>query len=222
MDYPPRPTRVDIDLSALRHNLQQLKSFCRGGQALMAVVKADAYGHGAVAISRALEKEGVGQFAVASLEEGVELRAGGISKQILVFGGCYPGQEAEFVRRRLTAAVFSLSDLHRLELYGAEHGVSFPIHLKCDTGMGRVGFLPAEIPQLITQLQQGAGVAVVGLMSHLACADEVDSSVTLQQIEIFRQILGQLRGAGIEPPDIHLSNSCSCYDRQVSCNTQGR
>ncbi len=207
MEFPSRPTRADIDLSALRHNLHQIKSFCNADQTLMAVVKADAYGHGAVAISRALEKEDVGQFGVASLEEGAELRGAGIAKPILVFGGCYPGQEAEFVRLGLTAAVFSLSDLQRLEQYGAAHGVNFPLHLKCDTGMGRVGFLPAEIPQLIEQLRKGAGVAVVGLMSHLACADELDSPVSLKQIEVFRRVLGQLRAAGIDPPDIHISNS---------------
>ncbi len=207
MDFPQRPTRTDINLSALRHNLQQVRNFCSVGQGVMAVVKADAYGHGAVAISRVLEEEAVEQFAVASLEEGIELRDAGIKRPILVFGGCYPGQEAEFLHQDLVAAVFSLSDLQRINQFCEESGSSFPVHLKCDTGMGRVGFLPDEIPCLIDLLKGAAGVEVVGLMSHLACADDTGSMETHQQIKIFRKILQQLNAAGIHPPNIHLSNS---------------
>ncbi len=207
MDFPPRPTRADISLSALRHNLQQIRACCAAGQGVLAVVKADAYGHGAVAISRELEAAAVEQFAVATLEEGIELRAAGIQQSILVFGGCYAGQEAEFVHQGLAAAVFSLADLQRLERFGAGHGLGFPVHLKCDTGMGRVGFLPAEIPQVIDLVKQGAGLEVSGLMSHLACADESASVETGRQIEIFRKILGQLAAAGIHPLHIHLCNS---------------
>jgi len=207
MDFPLRPTRVDIDLTALRHNLQQIRSFCTAGQSVLAVVKADAYGHGAVEVSRTLEAETVEQFAVATLEEAIELRAAGIKKPILVFGGCYAGQEAEFVRQQLTAAVFGLADLQRLKSFGADNGRAFPVHLKCDTGMGRVGFLPTDIPQVIDAVSSGAGIEVLGLMSHLACADELDLPTTAQQLETFRRIIGQLSTAGINPPHIHISNS---------------
>jgi alanine racemase len=207
MVFPPRPTRAEIDLSALRHNLRQVRNCCAAGQGVLAVVKADAYGHGAVVVSRALEDVAVEQFAVATLEEGIELRAAGIARPILVLGGCYAGQEAEFMRQGLTAAVFSLPDLQRLQHFGMEDGIDFPVHLKCDTGMGRVGFLPAEIPRLIKLLREGTGVEAVGLMSHLACADETGSVETGRQIEVFRKILGQLAAAGIQPPHIHLSNS---------------
>jgi len=207
MEITSRPTRAEITLSALHHNLQQIRSHCAAGQEVLAVVKADAYGHGAVAISRALEGFGVTQFAVATLEEGIELRDAGIRNAILVFGGCYPGQESEFVRQGLTAVVFSLPDLCRLAQFGLKNSMRFPVHLKCDTGMGRVGFLPAEIPQMIALVKEGAGIDVVGLMSHLACADETESAETPKQMKLFRQIIENLALAGITPPHIHLSNS---------------
>ncbi len=207
MDFPQRPTRADISLSALCHNLGQIRACCLAGQEVMAVVKADAYGHGAVVVSHALEQQGVEQFAVATLEEGIELRAAGIKRPILVFGGCYAGQEREFIRHGLTAAVFSLTDLRRLEKFGAENGLAFPVHIKCDTGMGRVGLLAAEITSLIDLLKGSTGIELVGLMSHLACADEISSVETSRQIEFFLDILDQFRRAGLNPRSIHLGNS---------------
>lgn len=215
MSFSPRPTRADIDLKAIAHNLREVRAHCSVGQGVLAVIKADAYGHGAVAVGRMLEEEGVEQFAVASLEEGIELRTAGIELAILVFGGCYPGQEGEFVRRKLTAVVFSLADLQRLESFGVENGLRFPVHIKCDTGMGRVGILPDEIPQLIDLLSSCTGIEAAGLMSHLACADEVDSGVTRQQIDSFREILRELAVAGIRPPAVHLSNSAGLVAWQI-------
>ncbi|WP_020675349.1 alanine racemase [Geopsychrobacter electrodiphilus] len=202
-----RPTRADIDLSALAHNLQQVRSCCHAGQGVMAVVKADAYGHGAVTISRALEAEGVEQFAVATLEEGQELRGAGIKRPILVFGGCYPGQEAAFVEYALTAALLSLADVKRLEAFGSAQEKPFLVHIKCDTGMGRVGLLPEEIPQLITLLSQSCGLEVRGLMSHLASADDLASPVTSDQVRVFREILDQFKLANITIAEIHLGSS---------------
>lgn len=207
MSFPARPTRADIDLKALGHNLRQVRSCLSALQGVLAVVKADAYGHGAVAVSRALIKEGVEQLGVATLEEGIELRSAGINTPILVFGGCYSGQEREFLAQKLTAVVFSLDDLERLERFGSVNRVSFPIHLKCDTGMGRVGFLPSELPLLLAKLENCQGIEVAGLMSHLARADEIDSAATHQQIDSFREILSQFAAAGIRPAAVHLSNS---------------
>jgi alanine racemase len=207
MEFSSRPTRVDIDLAALCHNLNLVRTFCRGNQGVMAVVKADAYGHGVVAVSRTLEAAGVEQFAVACLEEGIELREAGIVRPILVFGGCYPGQEEAFVRYNLSAALLSLADLERINAFGLARDSRFPVHLKCDSGMGRVGFLPAEIQELARRLQQSGGLQVAGLMSHLACADELQAEATSVQIRVFRDILARLRAEGIFPPEIHLGNS---------------
>ncbi len=207
MNAPSRPTLIEIDLAALSHDLQQIRVFCDSGQGVLAVVKADAYGHGAVEISRALEREGVEQFAVATLEEGQELRAAGVKRPVLVLGGCYPGQETEFIRQELTPVVFCLEDLQRLELYAVEHGIRLGVHVKCDTGMGRVGFLSPEIPALIDSLKSARGIELLGLMSHLACADELGSVATEVQIRNFRGLLGEMKAAGISPGEIHLSNS---------------
>ncbi len=215
MNFPPRPTRADIDLSALEHNLRQIKSCCSETPGVLAVIKANAYGHGAVAVGRVLENAGVESFGVATLEEAIELRAAGISTPMLVFGGCYPGQESAFVRHDLAAAVCSLPDLQRLERFGRDHQLRFPVHIKCDTGMGRVGFLPAEIPPLIDLLTRGSGVEAVGLMSHLASADEAAPEVTRRQIQSFREMCRQFAAASLQPAAVHLSNSAGLVAWQV-------
>ncbi len=215
MSFSPRPTRVDIDLEALGHNLRQVRSCCSQGQGVLAVIKADAYGHGAVAVGKKLEKEGVEYFGVATLEEAVELRVAGLQTPILVLGGCYPGQENEFLRRNLDVAVFSLEDLQRLEQFARGREERFRVHIKCDTGMGRVGFLPEEVSALIELLSGGRGIVVQGLMSHLARADEADPRVTQKQIRCFRKICQQFNAAGICPAAVHLSNSAGLVAWQV-------
>lgn len=204
---PPRPTWAEIDLQALKHNLVQLRSFCAKEQGLLAVVKADAYGHGAVPISRALVEEGISYLGVATLEEGLELRQAGIPTPVLVLGGCYPGQESAFLAHSLTPAVFSLADLQRLDRFAVAQGMRLPVHLKCDTGMGRVGFLPHEVTALLEWLKGAGGVQVEGLMSHLACADEPGSLSTREQVALFRTLVVQLRDGGIRPEYVHLANS---------------
>ncbi len=219
MNIPPRPTRAEIDLSALVHNLRQLRTCCSQGEGVLAVVKADAYGHGAVEASRALEAEQVEYFGVALLEEALVLRAAGIQSPILVLGGCYPGQEEAFLAWKLTPAVFSMADLRRLADYGSGAGKSFPVHLKCDTGMGRVGFLPHELPELLELMPQLVGVEIAGLMSHLACADLPGSQATAAQIKNFQDLLAAFRAAGIDPGFVHLSNSAGLVAWEIpGCN----
>lgn len=207
MNYPPRPTVAEIDLGALRHNLNQATRFCRSGQRVLAVVKADAYGHGAVAVSRALVAEGVEQFGVATLEEALELRQAGIEQTILVLGGCYPGQEEMFLRQRLIPVISDRESLERLDRFAAKAGEQIDIHLKVDTGMGRVGFLLPEFLELLPGLKELQGLRIVGLMSHLACADEMEDEVTPGQLEKFRSLLDAVREQGLTIPDIHISNS---------------
>jgi len=205
--YTQRPSWAEIDLTALVHNLRQAERFCLPHQRALTVVKADAYGHGAIPVAQCFQRAGVTDFAVATLEEALQLRAAGIDDALLVLGGCYPGQEQAFFEYDLMPALLDPQMGLRLSAAAEKVSRQIRVHLKVDSGMGRVGFLPAQLREFLPQLQQLQGIKIAGLMSHLACADELDSGVTLQQLERFRSVLQMLNEAGIAPDDIHISNS---------------
>lgn len=205
--YASRPTWTEIDLSALWHNLEQAGSFCSEQQRVLAVVKANAYGHGAVPVTKSLQAAGVSDFAVATLEEALELRQAGIDDRLLVLGGCFPGQERAFVDDCLMPAVFDRETAIRLNDVAIRSQKQVKVHLKVDSGMGRVGFLPDQLKEFLPTLKEMKGVVVEGFMTHLACADDFDSEVTAEQQTRFYAMLNMLRSNGIEPNDIHLNNS---------------
>jgi alanine racemase len=203
---PIRPTRAEIDLGALVRNLRTLRSAAPRVD-ILAVVKADAYGHGAVMVSRALEAEGVGVFGVALVEEGVSLRAAGIRGDIVVLGGAYDGGWEALVEHRLIPVVFRPEHFGALGAAARARGVVALAHLKVDTGMSRLGVLPAELPGLLDRARVEASVQIDGLCSHFANADLADAALTRVQIERFQTALRQLRDAGFSPRWRHLSNS---------------
>lgn len=205
--FSSRPTWVDIDLAALGHNLRQAERFCLNHQRILTVVKADAYGHGVIPVARYFQQAGVRDFAVATLEEALELRRAGLDESLLVLGGCFPGQEGAFLEHHLLPALFDLQTAVRMNAEALQQNRQLAVHLKIDSGMGRVGFLPQQLGEFLPQLLQLKGLKVAGLMSHLACADELDSVVTAQQLQQFRAVQTMLRDAGILPEDIHISNS---------------
>ncbi len=207
MDYPSRPTWVDIDLAALQHNYRQAMTFCPAHQRLLAVVKADAYGHGAVPVTKALQGWGVCDFAVATLEEALELRCAGIDDRILVFGSCFSGQEEAFLKYALMPTLLDIDTARRMNRVAVKQGQQLKVHLKVDSGMGRVGFLPDQLREFLPELSQLKGIVFEGFMSHLACADDLNSNVTPGQQGQFRMMLEMIRDAGIVPRDIHLNNS---------------
>ena len=207
-EYPPRPTWAEIDLDALEHNLRQAQRCCLPQQRVLAVVKADAYGHGALPVTRRLLAAGVADFAVATLDEALELRRGGITAALMVLGGCYPGQESAFIKYSLLPVLLDPDAALRLAAEAERQQTVLPVHLKVDTGMGRVGFLPDQLREFLPALQRLEGLKFAGLMSHLACADELDSAATTNaQHEQLRAVQQQLAAAGIVPDDIHISNS---------------
>lgn len=219
MQVPPRPTRAEIDLAAVRHNYQQARKMAGPEREVLAVVKADAYGHGAVAVARALEQVGAGRFGVALVEEGSELRAAGIGGEILVFGSVFPGQEAALLESRLTPFLFDLETAGRLNRAAGQRGLILDCHVKIDTGMGRVGFLPGEMPQVLPQLARFSALRVVGVVSHLALADDLSSPVTATQRQLFREQLKQVAAAGFSPRWRHISNSAGLLGPELEeCN----
>ena len=194
-----RPTWVEVDLDAVRHNVGVLKS---PSAEVMAVVKADAYGHGAVAVARVALQAGATWCGVALVEEGLELRAAGIEAPILVLSEFPPGAEAVALAHRLTPSLYSLEGLERLAV--AARG-PVGVHVKVDTGMHRVGVWPPE--ELVGYLQAvtAAGLQIEGIWTHLAMSEDDDTTRT--QLARYDEALSAARTAGVDPIVRHAANS---------------
>ena len=208
-----RPTRVEVDVAALRHNLGRVRHFAPGA-AVLAVVKANAYGHGAVTVARALEEAGVEWLGVALVEEGFELRSAGVQAPILVLGGAYAGAWDQLIAQRLTPVLFRPGHLTDYAVAASSAGRRVPFHLEIDTGVGRTGILPAELPALIEQLRALPQLELEGVLSHFASSDAQDRDGTRAQAAAFRALLGQVEAAGFSPRLRHVSNSAAVLDLQ--------
>ncbi|MCB9566374.1 MAG: alanine racemase [Myxococcales bacterium] len=205
-----RPTYAHIDSQALIHNLEVVRRRVGARTRVLAVVKADGYGHGAIDAARAFVDAGAWGLAVSLVEEGVALRQGGITAPVLVLGGAHPGSEDVIVHRGLTPVVWAREHLQRLAAAVRRSGAHpVAVHLKVDTGMSRLGLLADELPDLMDWLEgeDGALLRLEGVMTHLACADEPDDPVSPVQLEIFREALGTLAARGLHPQMRHVCNS---------------
>ncbi len=206
-----RPTRAEINLEALRSNLHSAKKRA-GGAKVWAVLKADAYGHGAPAVARTLERAGADGFCVALLEEGVELREAGIVAPILLMGGYYPGAHAEVIAKNLTPVVYDVSQIDAFARLARSGEAQRPIrvHLKVDTGMARLGVTMQALPDLAAALDDFPEIEVSGLMTHLACAEDGPDATT-EQMTLFDEATALLAARGIRPPVRHAANSAALY-----------
>ena len=203
-----RPTQANIDLDALASNFQSSKQFIGTDIKYMAVVKADAYGHGAAACSLRLESEGVDWFGVAIPEEGVEIRRAGVTRPILCLGSFWPGQEKLLVKHNLTPVVYDNNAALSLSTYAAENGLTLDIHVKIDTGMGRVGVGYRETSDFAKALKQIKTLKVTGILTHFAAADDPNQNdFTNVQIKRFETACDEFRSAGHDPEWIDLANS---------------
>jgi alanine racemase len=208
-----RPAWVDVDLSALEHNLAAIRGRMASGGGepakVMAVVKADGYGHGAVGVSRALEGAGVDWLGVALLEEGAEIRRAGVKLPILVLGTARPAKIALYRRYRLTPTVSSLHELALWRDWTAGQEVPQPVHLKVDTGMGRLGVALDEVSRALEILRQHPGLQLAGILSHFGDADDLASPRNRAQEESFAAVLGQLTAQERRHALIHMANSAA-------------
>lgn len=205
-DELTRPVWAEIDLAAIRHNVHVLQE--RNGQrALMAVVKANGYGHGAVAVAEAALSAGVVWLGVATPEEGLALRHAGIKAPILVLGAFYPGAERAYLEGGLTATLATFDAIDALSQL-ANQGCVITTHLKIDTGMGRIGFLPGDAVAAAHRAVVG-GVRIDGVYTHLATADEEDTLFAQQQLTRFRAVIAALDAEGIRPAWRHAGNSAA-------------
>ncbi len=203
-----RPTVAHIDLRALRDNAEQARRLA-GDREVIAVVKADAYGHGAPAVARALAADGIGRFGVALPEEGRALREAGVRGEIIVLGGFTTDQATEFVDLGLSAAVFHLDHAAALDRAARHAGTVVPIHVKFDTGMGRLGFAVADAAQAFARLAECPGLRVEGLMTHFADADLADPGYAREQIARFDAVTDAARRVGLTIPTRHAANSAA-------------
>lgn len=203
------PTYATINLAALAHNLSCITRYLPPGCEVMAVVKANAYGHGAVETARALFHKGIERFAVASLDEGIALRQAGLSASIIVLGALFEEQASDLVAHRLTPVVSDGRILPALAKAARSHPAPYPIHLKVETGMGRLGFSPDELFSLLDNPLVRSPLQVEGMMTHLPDADGKDSSFTERQLGAFRAIVEQIRQRGITLPLVHAANSAA-------------
>jgi alanine racemase len=206
---PGRPTICHIDLGALRWNLRQIKSKVGPTVKILSMVKANAYGHGAPAVAKALADEGGYAFGVATLEEAVELRQAGIRQPILVVTGVYPEQLGRFIDNRITAVAHDLEALQRLDQAAQLRGAALNVHVKIDTGMGRLGFLPTEIDSWLPSLRNLKALKIEGVFSHFSQAESVQGDYTQKQLRIFQDVVARLRSEGIALPLAHLANSAA-------------
>ena len=203
------PTYATVNLTALAHNLSCIKRCLSPGCEVMAIVKANAYGHGAVETAQALARQGIGRFAVASLDEGIALRQAGLSGSVVVLGALFEQQIADLVAHRLTPVVSDTRILPALAKAARPHPTPYPIHLKVETGMGRLGLSPEELLSLLDSPLLRNPLQVEGMMTHLADADGADNDFTERQLVAFRSILEQIRQRGITIPLVHAANSAA-------------
>jgi alanine racemase len=215
-----RPTVAVIDLDAIRHNLGILKPEAVTDESpsdptpkprrakVMAVVKANGYGHGAVPVARAALEAGVGWLGVALVEEGIELRDAGIGSRILVLTEFPPGSEKEAVEAGLTPSLYSEDGLHRLAEAAGAVGRQVAVHVKVDTGMHRVGLDPAQTEKFVSKVID-SGLDLEGVWTHFAVADETQNPATQLQLSRFHSVLAGLEANGMRPRVVHAANSAA-------------
>ena len=188
-----------------------------------AVVKADAYGHGAVECSRALEAEGARWLGVTSLDEAIPLREAGIGSSLLLMTGFWRGEETEIVRLSLTPTVWEPWHIESLEAAATALGVAqHPVHLKVDTGMGRLGVVVDQLPGVLTALKAAKHLALDGLSTHLADSEIMDAPSVAAQERNFDTALRMVRQAGLEPVFVHMANTGAVISRRETWNTMVR
>jgi alanine racemase len=206
---PARPAWAEIDLTAVRDNVRALRGILREPSNLMAVVKADAYGHGSVAVARAALEAGATYLGVATTDEGVELRRAGIRSPILLLGYTPPEDAETAVAHDLAVTVFQIDVARALARAAAGAGKPATVHLKVDTGMARIGVAPAEAVAMAREVATLDGIVLEGCFTHFATADEVDLSPARAQLETFLAVLRNLEDGKVHIHLRHAANSAA-------------
>ncbi len=204
-------TAAIVDLAAIRSNMLEFRRRIPEDKKLMAVVKTDGYGLGAVQAVRAVE-DLIWGCATATIEEAIALRSAGIDKPILVLGGVSESRFPDLIQNEIRMAAFDLTKMRALSACAARMGKKAIVHIKVDTGMGRIGIRPEEVLPFTKSLKALPGIAVEGMFSHLATADCADRSASVRQMEKFRAVIDTLQQAGLRPEVCHIGNSAAAME----------
>lgn len=207
LGLPSRPTWVEIDLDAIAGNTRQVKTIIGPDVELMAVLKADAYGHGAIKVARTVLNNGASMLGVASLSEAAVLRDAGIAAPVLILGYTPAWQTREAVLHNVRVTLYDLDIARALDRAAADLNTTVRVHVKVDTGMGRLGLLPDQVAPFFEGLQALENVEVEGVFTHFSVADSEDKAYTLEQLATFQRVLGELERQHARPPYVHAANS---------------
>lgn len=201
-----------INLSAVEHNLLEVKKFINEGVKTLAVIKADSYGHGSVPVSKTIEKY-VDYFGVTSIDEAIEVRLEGIKKPVLALSYIPPRRYVDVVNYDITATIYSFDDALLLSEAAAAKGKTAKIHIAVDTGMGRIGLTPDEVgADIAKEISKLDNIYIEGLFSHYACADSADKEDANSQTELFDKFIELLKQRNIDPPIKHICNSAGTIE----------
>ena len=219
---------AEIDLKAIAHNVAELRRITQPQSRLMAVVKANGYGHGAIEVAQCALKNGAVALGVARIEEGIQIREAGIQAPVLIFGYTLPQQAADLLEYNLNPCVYTAASAHKLASTAASRGKNIMAHLKVDTGMGRLGQLPqnfkdgnptainADALEETLTIAGLDGLELEGICTHFATADSFDKSYAEKQLDLFKNYLKRLHQAGFNPPVRHAANSAALIDMPQS------
>ena len=188
-----RATFAEINLDSFRHNLHSIKSLIGPDVGTMAIIKADAYGHGAIQCARAATKEQVNYIGVGIIQEAIELRENGITSPILILGGIYPNEIEDLIKYNLSTSLSSSVIASAISKKAEQANKSIGVHIKVDTGMGRLGIQPEDFISLLNNVITCKNLKIDGLFTHFSSADEEDPETTHHQISIFLNVLKKLR-----------------------------
>jgi len=218
-----RPTWAEVSLGTLRQNFRTVQQHVGNSVSVCAVVKAGAYGHGAVECATALEAEGAQWLGVTSLDEAIPLREAEVRSRILLMTGFWRGEEEEIVGLALTPTIWELWQIESLDRASAKLGTRrHPVHLKVDSGMGRLGVSLQAVPNLLDSLKAADHLVLEGVSTHLASSEVLDAPSADEQLRNFDNALRCLRSAGLDPTLIHVANTSAAISRPATWNNMVR
>ena len=209
---PSRAAWVEIDLGAIAHNYKEIRRYTRKDAKLCAVVKADAYGHGAIAVARKAIAAGAEYLAVATISEALKLREAGFTAPLLILGLTKPDSSFDIVDADLTQTVCRLDLVQALSAEAVTQGKRVKVHLAIDTGLGRIGVHPSEAASFAKEIAALPGIEIEGIFSHFAIADIEDKTFSWEQIRLFQEAYESIEAAGIHIPIRHIAESAAILD----------
>ena len=209
----PKRIYAEINLDTICKNVNETKNKVGEKVDVLAIIKADAYGHGALRVARALSEIGINNFGVATAEEAIQLRKHGIYANILLLDYAFEESYTELIENNITSTVFEYNHAKKLNDIAGILGKKADIHIKLDTGMGRIGFIPSEESfDIIKKIYELDNITVSGIYTHFACADMTDKTMTHRQIDIFDSFCEKLENGGVHIPVKHLCNSAGIME----------